>query len=88
MLSEKLQPFVCSFVYNKTYIAKTIVVGKGLERQLRAPGVVLDQILVGGVPLRLQKHTRSLCQAFEKVNPTVYQFFEKLFQTLYLIPKS
>ena len=53
-----------------------------------SPGGALDQILVGGVPSRLQNHTRSLYQFFEKVNPTLYQFFEKVYPTLYFIPKS
>ena len=61
---------------------------KSLERQLRAPGVALDQILVGDVPLRLQEHNCSLCQVFETVHPTLYQFFEKVYQTLCFMPKS
>ena len=35
-------------------------------------GGALDQILVGDVPSRFQKHTRSLYQLFEKVYPTLY----------------
>ena len=44
-------------------------------------GGALDQILVGDVPSRLQKHTRSLYQFFEKVYPNLYQFFEKVYPT-------
>ena len=36
-------------------------------------GGVLDQILDGDVPSKLQKHTRSLYQFFQNVYPTLYQ---------------
>ena len=47
------------------------------------PGGALDQILVGDVPSRLQKHTRSLYPILKKVYPTLYQFFKKVYPTLY-----
>ena len=43
--------------------------------QWELPGGALDLILVGDVPSRLQRHTRSLYQFFEKVYPTLYQIF-------------
>ena len=45
------------------------------------PGGALDHILVGDVPARLQKHTCSLSQFFEKVYPNLYQFSENAFPT-------
>ena len=42
-----------------------------------APGGALDQILVGDVPLRFHKHTRSLYQYFEKSIPDLIPIFRK-----------
>ena len=53
-----------------------------------SPGGALDQILVGDVPSRLQKHTRSLYQFLEKIYPTLYQFFEKVSPTLCISYKN
>ena len=52
-----------------------------------APGV-LDLILDGDVPLRFQKHTRSLYQFFQNVYPTLYQFFKNIYPTLYQFSKN
>ena len=40
-----------------------------INGELLGPGGALDQILVGDVPLRLQKHTRSLYQFLKKYTP-------------------
>ena len=41
------------------------------------PGVALDQVLVGDVPSRLQKHTCSLYQFFEKYTRPYTNFSKK-----------
>ena len=46
-------------------------------------GGVLDQILDGDVPSRVQKHTRSLYQFYQNVYPTLYQFFKNVYPNLY-----
>ena len=56
--------------------------------RIGAPGDALDQILIGDVPSRLQKHTGSLYQFVEKVYPTLYQFFVKVYRTLYISSKN
>ena len=47
------------------------------RKKLGNPGGALDQILFGDVPSRLQEHTRSLHQFFEKVYPFLIPIFRK-----------
>ena len=51
------------------------------------PGGALGQILVGDVPSKFQKHTRSLYQFFEKSIPDLIPIFRKSISFLIFIPK-
>ena len=74
-------------VYYHVHIRKLFVIHRGNIESLEVAGTVIPggctfQSLIGDVLSRLQKHTCSIYQFFEKVYPTSLKFLEKLNPTL------